>query len=348
MFLNQKRKRTRTRTARTKRRKYRITQFGGRASQSNVSIKYKPQKIAKIYKTLTGLLQYTTTTAAQLHTDVGQTLQRQYSSLAGTMYTGTDYGAVVNTYRHNVSDADPWQDAIPTTTSNWGDLQLKPLMISANQIYEFINQTESTTWLDIYTVMAKTTGTYESPITTWTNAMLTDAGTKYVSGSDGVTGTINFPGDFPQRHKQFNMTWKTIKKHQIELLPGVVHKHSVSVKLNRIVDYEYMSKFSMVKGITYATFIVCRGTPADNTLGMDQTPAQVVTYAPVKIDWVLRNHYNFKLLQQSAANHWYNNQLGNLTYGETYGPLAGTINLYQQNQSGGAGPANLGDPNNIG
>lgn len=307
-----------------------VYQGGDTSSKSGVAIRYKPQKIFGTYKALSGNLQYSGTYSSQLMTTQGQTLARQYSKVIGTIMTGTNYDSVLQAYYNNLHSSNPYFQKYPQILN--GDVGIKPLFTNITQKYEMLNQTEAATHVDIYTVMCNNSqDDYEDPISCWTNAIIYDKG-----GSAGTTPTVNFPQDKPINHKAFNRKWKIVKITSVELLPGVTHTHFFSFSPKRIVDYMHSQEYRMIKGITYATFLIARGTIVDNTKGVQGT--QTVSYSPVKIDYVVTEHYNWRLLNVLPANQYYTNAMGNLTYDETV-----TGALYQQNAVSGAGPTNLND-----
>lgn len=323
---------SRTKPKRKKRnKKYKkITQHNDPASKSNVQVNYKPQKIYGIYKKLTGNLQYTGNYSSQLMTSNAQNLNRQYSKVLGTVFTGANYDSVLQAYYNNLPVTDPHYQKYPTVLK--GDVGIKPLFKSCFQKYELLNQTEATCHADIYTFMCNNSqDDYEDVPSAWANAIQYDKGSVA-----GVTPTVNFPGATPVSHKYFNRKWKMIQKTSVELLPGVVHTHFFRFAPKRIIDYDYSCEFRMIKGITYTTFMILRGTPIDNTKGVQGV--QTVSYSPVKVDYVVTEHYNWGLLNVMPANHYYTNVMGSLTYDES---VVGA--LFQQNQSGGAGPVNLND-----
>lgn len=309
----------------SKRKRVTHVSAGDPKAHTYVSIAYKRMFIGKMYQMISGKNQYSAIFTRQLHTANNQNVNRQYSQLTATAFNGTDVGAIVNAYFNNLKNNDPYFQKLPGNEDQGFNVHLQSMTLKA----DLLNQTEAPTFVDIYTVMAKTTGTYESPITTWTNAILSDKGS-------GSVGTQNFPHDKPTYHKQFNLTWKVVKVQKILLNPGITHHHRFTFKVNRLTDWDYWRKYSMIKGITHATFIVAHGTPCDDTQGMSQAGPQIVTWTPVKIDTVGQVHYNWRMLAKMVANHYYESGLGNLNYTGT-----GTPTLYQQNAVSGTGPTNL-------
>lgn len=306
-----------------------IRQSNNQSSFTSVNVKYKKQKLSRGYKLISNLSQYTTTSPGYFGTVAGQTLARQYSATIGHWFNGTDYGALINTYFQNLESTDPYFGLIPTS----GNLAMKTLIQGVRAQFQIINQTEAISLARIYIVMAKTTGTYEDPLTTWTNSIDSDSGNDSAVGP-GTNPTINYPGSFPTEHKQFNLTWKVVSCKKIELQPGITHNHTFALNINRVIDYDYFSKFSMIKGITFAAFIVAQGTPGDTTRGPNPGLGMTVNYAPVKIDWILQNHYKFRVATKLPGNHYYQSTLGTKT-------LTDTTGLYQQNGVSGTGPVDL-------
>jgi len=325
---------TRTKTKKRKRKKNLIVrQKGDTSSKSFVAMSYKQSKIFGMVKAASGTLQYSGTYSDQWGTSQLQTLARQYSKILGSVLAFSNYDSVVKAYYNNLPITNPFYQKYPTVLN--GDTGIKPMFMSVSQKFELLNQTEATTHVDIYTVMANVSTDYEDPLTTWTSSIAYDKG----SGGGGTTPTLNFPQMRPQQFKNFNLRWKTVQRTSVELLPGIVHTHTFNFKPKRVIEYSHIADYNMVKGITYVTFAVARGTPVDNTKGVQGV--QTISYSPVKIDFVATENYTWKLLNVMPANHYYTNVMGNLTYNEALISPAGAI--WQQNQSGGAGPADLND-----
>lgn len=323
---------TYTQTKRKKKKQIIVRQDGNHQSNSMITLRYKPQKISKLASRLSNLNQYTTTSSDQLMTANNQTLHRQYSKAWDHLLNGPDYGALIQTYFNNLPTLDPFYLHTPQTTGQG----LKTVINTMTSRTEIINQTLAATWVDIYLLMAKTTGAYEDPGTTWTNAIGSDKGNSGASAS-GTNPTVNYPGMTPQMCKQFNLTWKTIKKIRVELQPGVTHVHTSRIHLNRIIDYDYFAKYSMIKGLTFAHYIIANGTPVDDTTGTGGT--QIVTFAPVKLDFIMKHHYTFRILSEAPSNHFYNNTLGTKTYKDTQ-----TDHVYQANLATDGTPVDLATP----
>lgn len=277
----------------------------GEYTRSFFTYRTKPSKVAKVHKLLANTAKYETQTVSQLlHTD-DQNTPRQQESVPFHILNGTDYGALVNTYFQNLNDADPYHDKYPAA----GGLGFKVLLESCRYELEMCNMAAGMTMCDIYILLAKTTGTYEDPLTTWANAITADAGTSLTT-----TGTRNFPGNKPTYYKQFNATWKVLKHTNLTFMAGSMHRHIINWNLNKMTDYAYWSKYTMVKGITGAVLVVGRGQIADDTKGMKGT--QVVSYMPIKIDMVVRQYSKIRIISTLPTNHYYNNAVGTVTYDE--------------------------------
>lgn len=282
----------------------------GECTVSTVTHRLKPSKLSHVHKALANKFKYETMTVEQvLHTD-DQNTPRQQEETAFSILNGTDYGAIVNTYYQNLPDTHPMQGKYPESGTMTGGKGHKVLIEKCNYEIELQNCTQGMVMLDIYTLVAKTTGVYEDPVTaTWTNAISSDGGTSLTT-----TGTRNFPGNKPTYYKQFRDTWKVLKKVTISMMGGSMHRHYVHWNVNRITDYDHWSKYTMSKGYTGAVILVARGQLGDNTLGMKGT--QTVTYTPVKINYAIKQYSTCRIISTMPTNHYYNNAVGSITYDE--------------------------------
>jgi len=192
----------------------------GECTISSVTHRLKPSKFSAVHKALANKFKYESLTVEQcLHVD-DQNSPRQQEETAFSILNGTDYGAIVNTYYQNLPDTDPWQGKYPESGTMTGGKGHKVLIEGCRYELELQNATQGMVMLDIYTLVAKTTGVYEDPVTsTWTNAITSDAGTSLTT-----TGTRNFPGNKPTYYKQFRDTWKVLKKVTISMMGGSMHK----------------------------------------------------------------------------------------------------------------------------
>lgn len=279
----------------------------GECTRSFVHIKQRPSKMASVHRALSSKFSYEAMVVGQLlHGDDVNT-PRQQSKTVGTLWSGADYGAAVNSAYLNLPDANPFQGAYPGSVASGN--QVKVLAEKAYGEWEFANMTVGMIMVQIYTLVAKTTGTYEDPWTTWTNAFAGEAGTSYTT-----TGTRNFPGNKPTQYKPFRDKWKVVNHTSLSMMPGSMHRHKVVNNPNRITDYAAWQTDDMQKGLTTAVLIIGRGQIVDNTLGMKGT--QVVTFHPIKIDYTHKVLYTTRVLSTLPNNHYYNNVVGTTTYDE--------------------------------
>lgn len=302
------------------------SQPGAIITHSKFAPKLHHSKVNKIHRTLSNLLHYETIQSAQLLTTDDTTDHRQMAIVAETLWTGVDYGAVVNTAFDNLGPGNPFFGYHPGTEPLGGDRGMKVLLEGCTSEIEMMNQTEGSVMLWVYNLVANTNALYEDPLTTWATALTLTASSPAVIGT---TGTRNFPNMDPRTYKQFNAIWKTERKTMVHLTPGQSHRHKSFYKLNRLTDYSYFTRFTMVKGITRATVIVGRGQVGDNTLGMKGL--QVVSYAPVKIDMTIQHKYKTRILSSFPSNYYYLNGLGTVTYDED----VATDHLYINNPDTG-------------
>lgn len=280
-------------------------QPGGIITHSYHRPKMHHSKVNKVYKVLANLCKYETLVPGQLMTADDSTNHRQASATVDHIWNGTDYGALVNQAYDNLVATNPMYQKHPAT----GELGQKVLLESCESIIEMTNMTEGSVMCWLYVLVANTTGTFEDPLTTWATAIESDKGSV-----SGTTGTRNFPFTTPDQNLQFRKTWKIEKKVMVHLTPGQTHKHKSIFNLGRLTDYDYWSKFTMVKGITRTHMLTGRGQLGDNTLGVKGT--QTLTFAPIKIDMCIHHLYKTRILNTFPANTYYLNSLTSLTYDE--------------------------------
>lgn len=280
-------------------------QPGGIITHSYHRPKMHHSKINKVYKLLSNLCKYETVVPGQLMTADDSTNHRQASAVCDHIWNGDDYGALVNTAFDNLLSTNPMYQKHPAT----GELGCKVLLESVDSIIEMSNMTSGSIMCWLYVLVANTTGTYEDPLTTWANAMNSDKGSVA-----GTGGTRNFPFTSPDQNLQFRATWKIEKKIMVHLTPGQTHKHKSHFNLQRLTDYDYWSKYTMVKGITRVHMLTGRGQIGDNTLGVKGS--QTVTFAPIKIDMAIHHLYKTRILNTFPSNSYYLNSMTTLTYDE--------------------------------
>lgn len=178
------------------------------------------------------------------------------------------------------------------------------------------NEGSGTAYVDIYDVVSKvTTVSYLDPSTQWASGLADEV--------QNSTASVTCPHTLPTASKLFNVTWKILRRTQVEISPGRGHLHRFTFKPRRIIDYEYFNKFQQVRGITCVQFLVHRGQVGD-TVG---TMASVgtVTIAPAKVVGTVRQKYN---VRACTSNQRYLETINNLSLAPA--------NLYNFDEGSGA------------
>lgn len=163
-----------------------------------------------------------------------------------------------------------------TTTAQPLTLYNKFMLEQALQVLKFTNQGASTCELDIYQLVARNTSeTFLDPVVAWSESLQATAGPWTIDGpGESVEGK-------PTSAKQFNMSWRVVKKLTYSLPPGGECKSIYTVNFKRYIDTAYANKYAMIKGITHSVMTTVRGVACDTTNGFSvgtvtTTPAKVV------------------------------------------------------------------------
>lgn len=178
---------------------------------------------------------------------------------------------------------------------------------------ELVNQSMAVVNIDFYTCISKVTKPYVDPITDW-NTGYTD---------QGQTLTRTFYGAKPTESKIFNINWKIVKVHRVQLMGGQTYHHIVDFKPKRMIDTEYVNKNSQIRGITINTFIVTRGQVADdsNTIAIGVN----TTTTPVKVIGIQSRVYDMDVIMSYPR----------ISGGQTNVPTSAGANLYVVNEESG-------------
>lgn len=126
--------------------------------------------------------------------------------------------------------------------------------------YVITNQAPTDCEIEIYDLVCKNTASvYQNPIALW------EAGISHSDQTPDSTQSATFCRSKPFESKEFNIHWKVVKKHTINISPGRSHDHTFSMKVNRMIDTSYFYANGMVKGITSCSMYVTRGALGDST-----------------------------------------------------------------------------------
>lgn len=300
-------------------------------SKSFAKLIYRPTKIGKYYNALSNLMIDEKLTFSAIVTGAGGLVNFQKVQHLDSQFQGnTDVLNILQSGFTNLPLANPLNNVnlAPTLA---GQKAMKIYFDSVFCEYEFVNQTVAHTTMWIYNVVSKVTKPlYVTPNTDW------ETGIDDMQGS-GSTTTL-YPGAKPNISKFFNINWKIVKVNKVVLGPGQVHRHTWMFKPRNICDYEYFSNNNQVRGMTTATFVICKGQPTDDTQTF-ATPANV-NLSPIKIIFTLKKQYRWKFLGLLPSNY---KQTNNLDVAKIQAPGQEiTIN----DESGTI--ANSGDPASVG
>ncbi len=147
---------------------------------------------------------------------------------------------------------------ISQSSSASGARSQKMLWKRTKQVINFKNQTASSIQCTVYHLVAKVTGTYTDPISLWTAGLGNQSG-------PGVSALVQTVGQKPTMSKNFNMSWKIVKRQTYRLAAGQDVTNYFDFRPQRYIDMEYFNSFGMVRGLTTATILVQNGFVGDTS-----------------------------------------------------------------------------------
>lgn len=140
-----------------------------------------------------------------------------------------------------------------------GQRSYKMFLQDSNLVSSFTNQAPTSVEFDIYDLVSKVTSTtYSSPVDEW------EGGIDDINQGSAASTNQNVPYASPFTSKRFNIAWKVVGKHTVELAAGRTHEHKFIKKINIPIDTEYSAKYQQIKGVTTCQLIVIRGGLGDS------------------------------------------------------------------------------------
>ena len=205
-------------------------------------------------------------------------------------------GGLLNDLALTINNSMSYLNVLNTTLSSpslqSGQFVFKVVLDHLNTITSFTNEGFSNIELEIYDVISKVNSdAYNSPHDSWSQGLANQSLGTFVSHL--------YPYAVPTTSKDFNITWKIVKKTIVELGSGRGHTHTFEHKCNKIFDSQMIYNYQLVKDVTTATMIVVRGTPADSSL---TAAIGNVALSPVKLAVVQRVKGQVRMLSQRAQN----------------------------------------------
>lgn len=210
--------------------------------------------------------------AGQLLSPVGT----QNSVVALTLYDNADM-AVMQT------DAGYNTGTYPQRTNYYLD--------SAHGSATLTNIYLSNVTVDIYDVVARkdVSATALSTIqATWATGDVDEA----------LTNGYKKVGSTPFQAEAVNTYWKVLKKTQVVLGAGQMHKHHVQISPHQLVRGSYLYYTQKAyRDLTYNTLFVIHGQPANDTVTQTQ-----VTLGSAGINYIFEKEYKFKIMQGNTES----------------------------------------------
>lgn len=141
------------------------------------------------------------------------------------------------------------------------------------------------------------------------------------------TGNITNLKSLPFDSQLFKDWFKVCKRTRFELSQGATHRHSVSIKANRIIDEAVLAYADGdMAGITMYTMFVVYGQPA-SIPGEGGKPPSTVTTATIALDVVSSIRYKFTWVSDPAQTQWFQDNLSTLTGEQIASPGLGDLIL---------------------
>nr|WAE42564.1 MAG: capsid protein [Cressdnaviricota sp.] len=285
-------------------------------SHSYTTLKYKPMKMMKGFRAITGSSTYENLSTFGFTSLSG----RQGANVTHNGFNGTSGGDMQTIVIPQLQKG--YNQSIYSGTESLVIPQFQTYQTSFKIILDslintsvFTNQSYAACQIEIYDLVSKvTTGVYASPVSVWASGAGTSTpeGVYELAGIQAASSSMqgsNFPYAVPTTSKAFNMIWKIVRRTKIELGPGRCHEHVYVFKPGRIIDTEYFADFSQVKGITIASMAVVQGLPGDDNTAVNTIGN--VNIAPAKIVGVLRTKYVTRSVSSSPRNYNNANSLSN-------------------------------------
>jgi len=250
----------------------------GIITNSKVSIKYKKQKFDKLLHTIYPSSTVQTNTSGQLSSNVATqaNVNTVYVFQGGAASGGNPTNANLPTmdlYKFaNMNNAF-------TDPVNVNSAEKKLLLTSYDSEMLITSACSVISFVEIYDLVAKTTGPFEIPTQLWEQGV--------INARDTFTqNDFNVYNAKPTQSKAFNLKWKVLKRTSVQLVGGATHRHKFNISLRRLVDTDHFYNNGMVRGITCAQFIVVKGGQVVTDEGNNHT-----TLPLAKVLWEISCRY---------------------------------------------------------
>lgn len=156
-----------------------------------------------------------------------------------------------------------------------------------------VNSSSSNSCMTIYDIVCRkdcSTASNSNALNAWQTGV--DA---------AATGSNNYRtvGSIPFESVTFNQFYKVVQTTRISLAPGEMHRHEVVYKPNKTLYGEYLNNVNYgLAGVTLHSLFVHHGMPAH-----DSTTTTNCTVDPSNLDIVIKESYDFRMLDNSVT-HW--------------------------------------------
>lgn len=162
-----------------------------------------------------------------------------------------------------------------------GAADVRCVVESLTNIYQFGNMSEMAVEYEIYDLVAKQDrDTYIAPDALWQSDY------NNTGGSSAAVSLTSTPWTKPTDSKLFSEAWRIAHVTKVEMSAGENHKHTFVNHINRVVDSSMFKQFGVLKNITTAYMIICRGSVVSDTLGA--VPSVKISLGRCKVSGITR------------------------------------------------------------
>lgn len=261
-------------------------------SQSYTNISYKKHKHSSVMNYLTQPTLYKRIGTVALTSTVSkQGVMNLWScNITGKASIGSYEGInIENFYAALQVKPDGTQEAgfpvLSTTTST----NLKMYIQNCNIKVDLTNCSQLDGIIEIYDCMSKQSADdLNGPTQDWFDGIADEVAPGFGAASSATVGYT------PTQVKQFNIKWKVVKRTKVYMAGGQTHLHTFNFNVNRMVDMAYLNQVVVIKGITYASFVVFRGQPVtDGTTNN-------IAHGPMKIAAIINSSMTGRMINAVA------------------------------------------------
>lgn len=200
---------------------------------------------------------------------------------------------------------------VPTASTVGTNTTQRYVLCGMNGETVIQNSSLATAFVDIYDI-ALMRDINILPENAWADGMVD-------STPSGTPSTANFLKAQPQDCQRFKDYFKILKRSQVVLTQGSIHRHFVNLKYNRFIDNELISTIVNNQNCAIYTMVNVYGQPATDPVSSGTTTAQI------KLDMVSTARYRYTFVQDNSNSIYQTDNLLSLLHEVVVSVGAGTI-----------------------